>query len=64
LASDLVNDFVSGKIKSSELRRIVTSLGDVLTEEEVEELIRDADPLCEGVVNYEALTRTLVYGPN
>ncbi|CAK8678650.1 uncharacterized protein LOC143471326 [Clavelina lepadiformis] len=54
----------TGVIKSSELRSIMTSLGDTLTEEEVEELIREADPMCNGFVNYESLSRTLIYGPD
>ena len=39
-------------------------MGDVLSEEEVDELITEADPLNSGIANYESLVRTLVFGPD
>ena len=38
-------------ISNAELRRIVTSYGEVLTEEEVDEMIRDADTDGDGMVD-------------
>ena len=38
-------------MSNAELRRIVTTYGEVLTEEEVDEMIRDADTDGDGVVD-------------
>nr|XP_002125307.1 calmodulin-2/4-like [Ciona intestinalis] len=55
---------MTGVIKSAELRNILMTMGDTLTEEEASELINDADPLGEGVVSYESFAREMVYnGP-
>ena len=56
--------YFSGALKCSDLRHILTTMGDILSEEEVDELISDADPLSNGVINYESLVRTLVFGPD
>lgn len=42
-----------GYINASELRHVMTSLGEKLTEEEVIEMIREADIDGDGKVNYE-----------
>lgn len=39
----------SGKISASELRQVMTSLGEKLTDGEVEEMIREADENGDGV---------------
>lgn len=43
----------SGDISAAELRHVMTSLGEKLTDEEVDEMIREADVDGDGKVNYE-----------
>ncbi|XP_076057129.1 neo-calmodulin-like [Oratosquilla oratoria] len=43
----------SGFLSSSELRHVMTSLGEKLSEEEVEDMLKEAAPNGEGKVNYE-----------
>ena len=43
----------SGFISAAELRQVMTNLGEDLTEEEVDEMIREADLDCDGQINYE-----------
>ena len=45
-------------ISNAELRRIVTTYGEVLNEEEVDEMIRDADTDGDGMVNYAGMILT------
>lgn len=40
-------------ISSTELRRVMTNLGEKLTEEEVEDMIKEADIDGDGMVNYD-----------
>ena len=42
-----------GKIDPKELRHVMTNLGEKLTDEEVDEMIRSADEDGDGKVNYE-----------
>lgn len=44
-----------GVISSSELRRVMTNLGEKLTEEEVEDMIKEADIDGDGMVNYNGI---------
>lgn len=44
-----------GFISASELRHVMTNLGEKLTDEEVEDMIREADLDGDGLVNYEGL---------
>ena len=52
-------DHGSGRISSSEIRQVMASLGQKMTEEEVEELIRGADVDGDGHINYEEFVRLM-----
>jgi calmodulin len=41
-----------GLISSSELRHVMTSLGEKLSDEEVEDMLKEADLDGDGMVNY------------
>jgi len=43
----------TGNISGADLRRIMTTYGEVLNDEEVEEMIRDADTDGDGIVDYQ-----------
>ena len=43
----------NGFINAAELRQVMLNLGEKLTEEEVEMMIREADNNGDGLVNYE-----------
>lgn len=49
----------SGKISSEELRHIMKSLGEDLTEEEIHQMIREADTNGDGEIDYEEFVRML-----
>jgi calmodulin len=42
----------NGVISSTELRRVMTNLGEKLTDDEVEDMIKEADIDGDGMVNY------------
>ena len=44
----------NGFISAAELRHVMTNLGEKLTDEEVDEMIREADVDGDGQINYEA----------
>ncbi|ETO11962.1 calmoduline [Reticulomyxa filosa] len=50
----------TGKIKTAELRTVMTSLGEKLTQEEVQALIKEADPKNEGVIVYTDRKETML----
>ena len=50
----------NGLISVTELRHIMVTLGDQLNEDEVDELLREADSDGDGFINYEEFIRTLM----
>lgn len=50
----------SGEIGTAQLQHIMTSIGEKLSAEEAEELVKMADPTDSGVVRYEAFVDKLV----
>ena len=51
----------NGYISAAELRHIITTLGEKLTNEEVEEMVREADIDGDGTINYEGKHYLLVF---
>lgn len=49
----------SGKISGDELRQIMRSLGEELTEDEIQQMIREADTNGDGEIDYEEFVRML-----
>lgn len=49
----------NGFISAAELRHVMTNLGEKLTDEEVDEMIREADIDGDGQVNYEGENRII-----
>ena len=51
----------NGFISAAELRHVMTNLGEKLTDEEVDEMIREADIDGDGQINYEGIENTSTY---
>lgn len=49
-----------GYISASELRHVMTTLGEKLTDDEVDEMIREADIDGDGQVNYEEFVKMMM----
>lgn len=49
----------NGFISAAELRHVMTNLGEKLTDEEVDEMIREADIDGDGQVNYEEFVKMM-----
>jgi len=43
----------TGTMSNADLRRIMTTYGEVLNDEEVEEMIKEADTDADGIVDYQ-----------
>merc|ERR1712103_5077 len=50
----------NGFISAAELRHIMTKLGEKLTDEEVDEMIREADICGDGQINYEEFVKVMM----
>merc|ERR1711904_312142 len=50
----------SGVISAAELRHVMTNLGEKLTDEEVDEMIREADVGGDGQINYEEFVKMMM----
>lgn len=50
----------NGTISASELKRVMTMFGEKLSEEEVEQMINEADVDHDGQINYEEFVKMLV----
>eukprot|EP00298_Acanthocystis_sp_HF-20_P016902 c21621_g3_i2.p1 GENE.c21621_g3_i2~~c21621_g3_i2.p1 ORF type:complete len:167 (-),score=68.94 c21621_g3_i2:20-469(-) len=63
---DVVNAFRvfdkegNGLVSAAELRHVLTNLGEKLTEEEVDTMLKEADIDADGNINYEQFTKVLM----
>ncbi len=66
LEEDLIDAFrifdkeLSGTVSVQELKHVMTTLGEALTEEEAEELIKEADINGDGSIKYELFVKRMV----
>nr|CAB3461119.1 unnamed protein product [Digitaria exilis] len=57
---DVFDDARSGFIPAEQLRQVMVSHGDRLTEEEADAMLREADPRAEGRVEYKEYVKVLL----
>lgn len=57
---DVFDDARSGSIPAEQLRQVMVSHGDRLTEEEADAMLREADPRGEGRVEYKEYVKVLL----
>lgn len=50
----------NGFISAADLRHIMTNLGEKLTDEEVDEMLAEADPHRQGQINYEEFVKVMM----
>jgi calmodulin len=50
----------TGFISAAELRHVMTNLGEKLTDEEVDEMIREADVDNDGQINYDEFVKMML----
>lgn len=50
----------NGTLSTKELRHIMTTIGDKLTDEEVDQMIEEADIDGDGIINYEEFVRMMM----
>ncbi|KAK4358468.1 hypothetical protein RND71_020697 [Anisodus tanguticus] len=50
----------NGFISAAELRHVMTNLGEKLTDEEVDEMIREADVDGDGQINYDEFVKVMM----
>ena len=53
----------NGFISAEELRHVMTDLDQTITDEEVDEMIREADIDGDGQINYEEFAKMMMYHP-
>jgi Ca2+-binding EF-hand superfamily protein len=49
-----------GYISAAELRHVLTNIGEKLSDEEVDEMIREADIDGDGQINYEEFVKMMI----
>ena len=50
----------NGTISAAELRHVMTNLGEKLADEEVDEMIREADVNGDGIIDYKEFTKIIL----